>query len=123
MSERGLIKLNERQESTIKQWAADSPHGDLWGSEEARDINLHTFARLILQDLEKKEAVTRNTAVLQNARTLIGNWRQNAEHLRREYSTEHTSERARQLDECASQLELVLSEHDGQPESITEDSK
>lgn len=47
-AEGGLIKLSQQQEQIIKEWAADSPHGDLWGNDEARNINLHTFARSIL---------------------------------------------------------------------------
>lgn len=44
----GPIPLNSVQQELIKSWSADSPHGDLWGNDEARLINLTTFARSIL---------------------------------------------------------------------------
>lgn len=56
--EAGLIKLTERQEQLIKEWAADSPHGELFGNAEARDVNLHTFARQILGKPEPSPATT-----------------------------------------------------------------
>lgn len=44
--ETGLIPLNDEQEQTIKQWAADDR---LWTTQETVEFNLRTFARCILK--------------------------------------------------------------------------
>ncbi len=44
------IRLTDKQEATVKQWSADTELGDMWGNAEAREINLRTFARAILDD-------------------------------------------------------------------------
>ena len=43
----GLIPLNEAQLNATKQWAADDR---LWTTQETVEINLRTFARVILRD-------------------------------------------------------------------------
>jgi hypothetical protein len=53
-SEGGPIKLNEQHKELIVEWAKGSesgyPTGDkMWGNEEARRINLETFARSVLK--------------------------------------------------------------------------
>lgn len=47
------IPLNPEQKQAIQDWSKDSEHGDLWGNEEAREINLTTFARTILASQQK----------------------------------------------------------------------
>ena len=46
MNQGGLVKLNIAQEVEISVWADDK--NNLWGSYEARRINLTTFARSII---------------------------------------------------------------------------
>jgi len=43
----GLIPLNEAQQVRVKEWAADDR---LWTTQETVEINLRTFARLILKE-------------------------------------------------------------------------
>lgn len=84
---RGLTKLNDEQQRIIKEWSADSPHGDAFGNSEARAINLATFARSILNAQSPpaqnlfvaeteiaREAVYEILSALRKAKTL-GTWR------------------------------------------------
>lgn len=42
----GLIQLNAEQEQAVKDWAADDR---LWTTQETVEVNLRTFARVILK--------------------------------------------------------------------------
>lgn len=73
-------KLNDAQQQLIKDWPADSPHGELFGNDEARAINLTTFARQILNaappalSVAQRWAGSDHVACRREIRTASGEW-------------------------------------------------
>jgi hypothetical protein len=89
------IHLNEEQEHSVKAWAADDR---LWTTQETVEINLRTFARVILRDAAESAPLP-----VEGAQELVAKWRARAREAER-YGDNNT---AGALDECADALETV----------------